>query len=168
MTWLCVRQTFPNAETLIIWQGGTDVIHFVASKDSGLQLSPADVAYPLRKQLMSLLDLIEGNLGEMVARGTGAGWKVYLVTYYPMSIEKACAQLGLELDAQRGQVIDSYLSALNERIRRAVKQHGAGLIDVAAIGEELKSDAGNHFDCNHLSQHGNARVSGLVAESLGR
>jgi lysophospholipase L1-like esterase len=160
------REIFPNAENIILWEGGVDLIHFVAGSDPNLQWNPADEGYPLRDQLADVLDKVESNLSAMAGLAQAAGWNVYLVTYFPISTANACPLFSFELNPQQAQAVDAYFHSLNERIRSAASNNDCVLIDVAAIGSQLQSDPANYLDCNHLSDQGNALVADQIAKAF--
>lgn len=161
------RKLFPNAETILIWEGGTDLIHFVAASDGSLQWNPLDENFPLREQLSNVLNRIESNLGDMIRAARDTNWTPYLLTYFPMRTDRTCLLFSFELSDQQANAIDAYFNSLNERIRSAAATNGVTVIDIAAIGNEIEENEANYLDCNHLSGQGNTLVAAQVTRVLG-
>lgn len=163
------QRIYPNAHTLLYWQGGADVIHFIRDHDPFLFHSPNDADYPYADVLADQFDRTQGNLETVIEGARRSGLDVFVATYFPIREDFAwCKALLLDviLPAQARRAND-YIAALNERIRAAAAQGGATLVDVAAIGDELQSDASNYINCNHLSAAGNAIVADVFFETLG-
>ncbi|MCO6435595.1 MAG: SGNH/GDSL hydrolase family protein [Phycisphaerae bacterium] len=158
------QRLYPNARTLLFWEGGADVIQYIREHDPLLLHSPLDADYPYTAELVDQLDRTQAHLEDVVQRAKDAGLEVFIATYYPIREDFAwCKALLLDviLPAQARRAND-YIAALNERIRAAAAEGGATLVDVAAAGDELQSDIANYANCNHLSAAGNA----LVAEAF--
>ncbi len=166
---LLEAETFPNAHTLLYWQGGKDVLSFVQRFDPLILLSPLDPDYPYSNQLGDTLDQAQTNIRQAIETAQQAGLDVYVATYYDLSPDTgSCdpALAGVLLPSQAVRV-NQYVALLNERIRLAADQTGATLVDVAAIAEEPMADPANYADCRHLSTQGNRIVAGLFARAMG-
>lgn len=162
------RAIFPNADVLIYWQGGTDVVDFVEARDSELRFLGDNLDPQLRAEFDAELNQIWENIAAAVAQARAAGWTVYLVTYYPLAAGVRCPLVALdELRPEEATVLDGYLEELNERIRAVAADGAATLVDAADVGETLLNDPANYLDCNHLSASGNAQVAELVAAAIG-
>jgi len=151
---------YPNAHTLLYWQGGARLVDFIRKVDPLLLLSPDAAGYPYVDELEQVLDDIQDRIEDAIAAGRRAGWTVYVATYYPLpSFIITCEPLLLDLmlpgQARNG---NAYLARLNERIRQAAARQSAVLVDIAAI-EGLAADPEHYVDCNHLSNEGNRIVA---------
>jgi lysophospholipase L1-like esterase len=156
------RGIYPNAQVLLYWEGGDDLVEFVKDKDPLLLLSPGDQNYPFATQLNDKLATLQTNIEQAISMAQNAGWKVYVATYYPLEENKPCKALPLPLLlAPQAINANAYVIKLNERIRQAAANRSATLVDVATIAESLKSDPANYVDCNHLSDQGNELVADL-------
>jgi lysophospholipase L1-like esterase len=154
---------FPNAEVLLYWEGGTDLIDFVADVDPFVIRSPNESDYPYSRQLDDKLDDIEATIVAAIESAQDANLRVYVATYFPLRSGADCptAPLHLLLPAQAERA-NEYVELLNERIRDAADAGGAAVIDIALLGDTLLDDSNNYFDCNHLSAQGN----GIVADAF--
>lgn len=162
------RGIFPNAHTMLYWQGAGGLVDFVGERDPLLAFDPTASDYPFAAELNAKLDQVQGNIESAVAAAQAKGWTVYVATYFPFRDGIGpCSPLPFELILpQQAIQANRYQDLLNARIRTAAANRGAGLVDVAAIGDELRVDPANYFDCNHLSATGNARVADLFIEAL--
>jgi lysophospholipase L1-like esterase len=159
---------FPNADTLIYWQGGTDLVDFITSRDPELQLLAEPADSDLRAALEAELTRIGENIAAGVELGRTAGWTVYLATYYPPAPGLPCPVGESEvIRPEDAPALDAYVDALNARIRTVAADSGATLVDVADLGEALLANPLNYFNCNHLSALGNAQVAEWIAETVG-
>lgn len=159
---------FPNAEVLLYWQGGADLVDFIQEVDPLLLFSPNDADYPYTARLESFLDDVQGNLIAALEAGREAGLRVFIATYFPLREDVSLCDaspfgLLLPLQAQRA---NAYTALLNERIRNAAATARATLLDVADQGDTIAADRANYFNCNHLSSEGNAIVAEVFAEAL--
>lgn len=164
---LIVDGIFPNAHTLLYWQGGADVIAFLREMDPLLVISPDVAAYPFQEMLDQRLDQVQFNNEAVVQLGREAGWNVVLATY-PLrpQIPLSCEALPIPLMLPEQVVIaNAYTRRLNERIRQAADNTGAVLVDVAAE-ERLSENPLTFVDCNHLSEFGNRVVAELFQAVL--
>lgn len=160
------RDLYVNATTLMFWQGGTDLIDFILSRDPLLLRSPTDSDYPFSTQLDSELDRIQAEIEAAIFAGRSAGLNVLVATYYPLPDSSLnCAALFIPiLTAAQSVRANQYVNMLNDRIRLAALSNGARLVDVATLlGSTLRGDPRFYFDCNHLSAAGNDRVAQLFA-----
>lgn len=161
---------YPNARTLIIWEGGNDLVDFVVRKDPLLVLTPQTADPEFRQALGERLDGIQASLESMARAGAAAGLRVYLANYPRrprVLINCGALPLGVATPLQAANA-NLYLDLLNERILAAAANTGAGLVDVYSLSDTLEASLGNFFDCNHLSSAGNKLVAEVVAQTLGR
>lgn len=166
---LIQRGVYPNARTIVYWQGGTDVIDFVLGRDPLLLFSPDDVNYPYAEALGRQLDETQENIERAIDFADGTGWNVIVVTYFPIPQNvPRCDALFLDviLPAQAANA-DTYVERINERIRLAALAGRADLVDIAALDNVLLADSDNYFDCNHLSATGNQIVAQSIADAIG-
>jgi hypothetical protein len=167
---LLSRGIYPNAKTLLYWEGGADIIAFMREFDRLLLISPLAPDYPYSTQLADKLDQTQANIEAAIAEGQMAGLTVYVGTYFSLRETTArCDALPLEVILP-GQAhnANGYVSLLNERIRQAAINRGATLVDVAAADDVLHADDANFVNCNHLSEKGNEIVAQLFFEALDR
>jgi len=158
---------FPNAHTLLYWEGGGDVVTFLRRVDPLLIHSPSSPDYPFRTGLTRTLDEAQSNIEAAIAAGQNAGWSVYVATY-PLrpTVPLPCDALPVPVMLP-GQVTiaNAYTELINERIRLAAVNAGAVLVDVAA-DDGLKGRLGTFVDCNHLGESGNAVAAEVFAAAL--
>jgi hypothetical protein len=162
------NEIYPNAEVLLYWQGGKDVLEFVQSRDPLLLLSPNAVDYPFAAALETTLDTTQANIEQAIALGRRAGLDVYVSTYYYFNTQTGQCRptvLGVLLPDQQARVTQ-YIQLLNERIRQAAANAGAVLVDVGAQAETIVADPANYTDCNHLSEKGNQIVAGIFETAI--
>lgn len=157
---LLERELYPNAKVLLYWQGGDDLIRFIKDRDPLLVYSPNDENYPFKNDLESELDTIQNNIEQSIALGQNAGLKVYAATYYFLMRNMQCkpAILGILVGTQADHAND-YIVKLNERIRQAVQNRDAVLVDVETQALFFLEDRNNYHDCNHMSDRGNRIVA---------
>jgi lysophospholipase L1-like esterase len=158
---------YPNAQALLYWEGGDDIVEFVRNRDPLLALSPDDPDYPYAAALEDKLDQVQAHIEQAIQTAQNAGLKVYVATYYSLKGNESCRPLPTDflLDSQ-ADTANAYVPRLNERIRRAARNRNAVLVDVASVAETLRQDPANYIDCNHLSSQGNAAVAGLFAAAI--
>jgi len=159
---------YPNARTIVYWQGGTDVIDFVLRRDPLLLWSPDDVDYPYTEALAQQLDETQVNIERAIDLADGERWNVIVVTYFPIPQNvPRCDALFLDviLPAQAANA-GRYVERINERIRLAAFAGRADLVDIAALDNILLADSDNYFDCNHLSATGNQIVALRIADAI--
>lgn len=160
---------YPEATTLLYWEGGKELNEFIQENDPLLQSSPSDPDFPHDTELSAALDEVQANVEDAVLEARFQGLTVFVATYYPLAPEvEVCEPLPFNVllpeQAERG---NAYLSELNATLEFAALRSGATVIDVAAIGEELKQDSANYANCNHLSAQGNQRVAEVFAGAIG-
>ncbi len=163
------REIFPNAEVLLYWEGAKDLIDFIEDTDPFLLVSPEDAAYPFTQRLTDALDEIQANIESAIRIGQDAGLRVYVATYFFLpagSLDCDMALLNILLPRQAANAND-YVARLNERIRQAVGNRGATIVDVAAEDAALRADPANYYNCNHLSTEGNRIVAEAFARVIG-
>lgn len=162
------RRLFPNAHTLLYWEGAAELIDFLQEKDPLLALSPDHPAYPYGAALAARLDETQASLERALAAGRDAGLTVYAATYFFMpsgSLNCEPLLLGVLLPGQADNA-NAYVALLNERIRAAAAAQGATVVDVATLDASLRGSAANYHNCNHLSAAGNEIVAGLFFDVI--
>jgi len=167
---LASRRIFPNAEVLLYWEGGNDVVDFMQEVDPLFLLSPDTALYPYSKRLTETLDDVQANIEAAIRVGKGAGMQVFVATYFNLKeFSLNCDMLLLDvlLPAQADNA-NVYVTMLNDRIRQAAANEGAVLVDVAAQAAALQADPANYFNCNHLSDRGNEIVARVFLDSINK
>lgn len=164
---LLSAEFYPNATTLLYWEGGNDVVTFLKESDPLLLLAPSAVNYPLTEKLTIVLNTAEANIGAAIKAGQEAGLDVYVATYSPRPLAiLPCKPLLIPLMLpEQAAHANEYTVLLNERIRRAVGQTGAVLVDVAA-DSQLANNPAFWENCNHFNEQGNSIAAGLFAAAL--
>jgi hypothetical protein len=159
---------YPNAHTLLYWQGGGDIVDFMIDVDPLLLLAPDSDLYPFASRLDEVLDEIQANIEALIETAKDAGWSVYVATYYfGREALGPCENLFLDtILPSQARNANVYIGLLNERIRLAAANTGAVLVDVSSLNDVLRSDKANYFDCNHLSAQGNGLVAELFRDVL--
>lgn len=76
------RDTYPNAHTLLYWQGATAIIDFIEEQDPFLIYSPMDADYPYPSELDALLDDIQADIESAIDQAHDAGLTVYIANYF--------------------------------------------------------------------------------------
>ncbi|NLX05510.1 MAG: SGNH/GDSL hydrolase family protein [Phycisphaerae bacterium] len=168
LTGLLADGIYPNAETLLYWQGAAGVIDFIRRVDPLLLFDPGGADYPYSGSLDEELDSVQASIEQAIETAQEAGLEVVVSTYYyliPSVGQCDPAPLGVLLPGQAANA-NRYVDRLNERIRLAAQAADVTLVDVAAIGDELLAEPGNYFDCRHLSVQGNERVAELFLSAL--
>lgn len=165
---LLETEQFQSAEVWLYWEGGNDIIEFIQDRDPFLLFSPDSQDYPFADALARQLTEIQANVESAISTLRGAGLEVYVATYFSVRESLAeCPPLPLDiLLPLQAEHANAYMVRLNESIRLAVSAQGAFLVDVALKDKELRSDAANYFDCNHLSVQGNEIVAGVFADVI--
>ncbi len=165
---LLATEIYPNAQALLYWQGGTDLVDLIQELDPLLARSPNDGDYPYVDELADELDRIEDNIAEAIGIGRNHGLDVYVATYFPMrEAFGGCPALPLDVIVPgQAQRANAYTELLNERIRSAARDAGAALVDVADEGARITADPEHYENCNHLSAAGNAIVAEVFADAL--
>lgn len=162
------RHLFPNAHTLLYWEGAAELIDFLQENDPLLVFSPTAAGYPHAAALAARLDETQAEIERALATGRNAGLTVYAATYFFMpSVSLNCEPLFLNV-LLPGQAANAnvYVGLLNERIRAAAAAQGAILVDVATLDASLRGSAANYHNCNHLSAAGNEIVAGLFFDLI--
>jgi hypothetical protein len=159
---------YPNAETLLYWQGGADIIDLIRQVDGLLLSSPIESDYPYSERLIETLDRIQTNIEAAIAEGQRAGLSVYVATYFSLREATAqCDPMFLQvIQPSQAHNANGYVSLLNERIRQAAMNTGAVVVDIASVDGILQADDANFLNCNHLSAKGNEIVAQLYLEAL--
>jgi lysophospholipase L1-like esterase len=159
---------YPNAQTLLYWEGGNDVLVFVRDHDPLLILSPEAADYPYKAEWTAALDTTQANIEQAIRMGRQAGLTVYVATYFDMTEQVgACkpALLHVLLPGQ-AELVNQYVRSLNGVIRQAAAAEGAILVDVAAQAATIAADPGNYANCDHLSAQGNRIVAGIFRQAI--
>lgn len=162
------RRLFPNAHSLLYWEGAAELIDFLQANDPLLAFSPMAPAYPHAAALAARLDETQAAVERALAAGRDAGLTVYVATYFFMpsgSLNCEPLFLGVLLPGQADNA-NAYVALLNERIRAAAAAQGATLVDVATLDATLRGSAANYHNCNHLSAAGNEIVAGLFFDVI--
>jgi lysophospholipase L1-like esterase len=164
---LLTQGLYPNAQILLYWEGGDDLVKFARTLDPLLLFSPNDPEYPYTTQLNSKLGNVQANIEEAIQTGKKAGLTVSVTTYYFLEPNIPCKAMPLSvLLPEQADKANAYVIKLNERIRQAAKNQNALLVDVETIGDTLRQDPQNYYDCNHLSATGNELVAGLFQNAV--
>ncbi|MBI4717884.1 MAG: SGNH/GDSL hydrolase family protein [Planctomycetes bacterium] len=156
---------YPNAQVLLLWLGGTDVIRFIRQYDPLLLRSPDDPDFPFTAELTAALDATQANIDAALELAGARSLTAYVATYFPIRSDlQSCDALFLRFivpaQADRANV---YINRLNDRIRSAAADAGATLVDIAAV-TDIAADPANYHDCNHLSTAGNELVAARFAD----
>jgi lysophospholipase L1-like esterase len=161
---------YPNADTLLYWEGGADIIDLIGEVEGQLVFSPTVSGYPYWGPLTETLDRIQTNIEAAISEGQTAGLTVYVATYFSLRESTAqCDPLSLHVILpSQAQNANGYIWLLNERIRQAAMNKGAVVVDIASADAVLHADDSNFLNCNHLSDKGNEIVARLFAEALGQ
>lgn len=162
------RRLFPNAHTLLYWEGAAELIDFLQENDPLLVFSPTAPSYPHAAALAERLDETQAAIERALTAGRDAGLTVYAATYFLMpSVSLNCEPLFLNvLLPGQAENANAYVSLLNERIRAAAAAQGATVVDVASLDASLRGSAANYHNCNHLSAAGNEIVAGLFFDVI--
>jgi lysophospholipase L1-like esterase len=161
------NQQYPNATVLLYWEGGNDLVNFVMMVDPFLLSSPSAIGLHDRRRLSDRLAGIQADVATAIQVAKAAGLKPYVATYFPVGADQPCPASPLRrLGADQAARANEYVDMLNERIRKAAREGGAVLVDIAALGASLTADPGNYHDCNHLSSQGHALVAQAFRTAL--
>lgn len=165
---LIVNEIYPNAEVLLYWQGGNDITEFIREFDLLLLFSPDEPGYPFAEALIRQLDETQEDIESVIEAAQDVGLDVFVATYYFVQEDFGiCDAFPLDLVLpEQARKANEYLLRLNERIRAAAANSGATLVDVASLDETIRADSANYFDCNHLSEQGNAIVADLFSDTI--
>lgn len=158
----------PNADTLIYWEGGNDIIDFIQERDLLIALSPADPNYPFEAELQQQLDATGANIRAAIQAANAAQLQVYVASYFfiPEQIFDCNATPLDVIFPGQARVANAYQERLNQVIRDAAAAENATLIDIAALDDTLRADLANYENCNHLSAAGNAIAAQHIADAL--
>ena len=162
------QKRYPNATTLIYWEGGNDLSEFIQQNDPLLLSSPAGPDFALETKLQTALDETQATIAEAIMEARSNGLTVYVATYAPLGpgIQSCNALLFDLLFPAQATNGNAYLDELNRRLVQVAATNGAILVDIAAIGDELRSSSSNYENCNHLSEQGNERAAREFAAAL--
>lgn len=162
------RRLFPNAHTLLYWEGAAELIDFLQENDPLLVFAPSAPGYPFAAALAARLDQTQAAVERSLAAGRDAGLTVYAATYFFMPAGSLnCEPLFLNvLLPGQAENANAYVALLNERIRAAAAAQGVTLVDVATLDATLRGSAANYENCNHLSAAGNGIVAGLFLDVI--
>lgn len=158
----------PNADTIIIWEGGNDVIDFIQAHDPLIAISPNDGLYPFSDDLQQQIDATTANLINEIGAARTAGLNVFIATYFfiPEEIFDCNATPLDVIFPGQARVANDYTERLNQAIRDVATAQQATLIDIAALDATLRGDLANYENCNHLSAAGNLIAAQRIAEVL--
>lgn len=165
LTGLLQGGIYPNATTLLYWEGGGDVVGFLRDADPLLLLSPAFDDYLYADELENVLDSAQADIQAAIETAQASGLTVYVATY-PLRPQTLlpCEALPITIMLPGQTVLaNEYTMRLNERIRLAAEATGATLVD---IEDAVPSAAVDWFDCNHLGPQGNALVAEAFAAAI--
>ena len=159
---------FPNADVWLYWEGGNDAVRFVGENDPQLQFSPDAPDYPFASEWSAQLAETQLNIESAINMLHEAGKQVFVATIVPVESNTAdCPPLeGSSMSSQQADVANGLILQLNEAIRAAVDGESAIHVDVAAVGDELRSDPAHYTDCNHLSEKGNEIVAAVFLNAI--
>jgi len=159
---------YPNAHTLFYWQGAGGLVDYITEVDQLLLLSPNDPDYPHTQQLNDKLNNIQNKIESVISSAKSSGLTVYVATYFSTpEIIAPCEPLLLNtILPVQARHANHYIDLLNERIRAAVDNQSAILVDVASRNDTLLADPENYYDCAHLSEKGNQIVAQLFFEII--
>jgi hypothetical protein len=73
-------RVYPNAEALLYWEGGVDIIDFMRQVDGLLLFSPQASDYPYSTRLTETLDQVQANIETAISEGQSAGLTVFVAT----------------------------------------------------------------------------------------
>lgn len=165
---LIAWEIYPNAHTMLYWQGGADIVDFFGDVDPLLLLDPDGESYPFESRLNDTLDEIQENIEDAIETAQSAGWAVYVTTYFSTREEIGpCENLfGDTILPSQARNANTYIGLLNERIRLAALNTGATLVDVSSANDTLRNDEANYYDCNHLSTEGNAIAADIFRDAI--
>lgn len=154
---------YPNAHTLLYWEGAGGIIDFITQVDGLLLRSPNDSGYPYTSQLNERLDNIQTHIESAIQAAQEKGLKVYIATYFfsPEIIARCDRLLLNTILPLQARNANAYIELLNDRIRKAASNKSATLVDIAAADATLRADNANYSDCSHLSTAGNTIVADL-------
>ena len=159
---------FPNAEIVIIWEGGNDLIDFIQQRDPFIAVPPESPLFLFGPQLAELLAHVQANLVQMIAASRNAGATPILVTYFFIPedpIDCGLSPLPTLLPAQ-AITANGYVERLNTLIRDVGASETVAVVDVAALDAALRADIANYTNCNHLSANGNALAADMIGEAV--
>ncbi len=159
---------FPNAEIVIIWEGGNDLIDFIQQRDPFIAVPPDSPLFLFGPQLDDLLAQVQANLAQMINASRNAGATPILVTYYFIPenpIDCGLSALPTLLPAQ-AVTANGYVERLNTVIREVGASETVAVVDVATLDAALRGDIANYTDCNHLSANGNALAAEMIGDAV--
>jgi len=159
---------YPNATTLIYWEGGNDLTEFIKDNDPLLISSPTDPDFSDAQDLATALDQTQTNVEAAIAEARIKGLVVFVATYAPLAPRTAeCGALPFNIlipgQAENG---NAYVDELNAVLVLAGARNGATIVDISAIGDELRASSSNYENCNHLSEQGNQRAAQEFADVI--
>ncbi|MFC1889948.1 SGNH/GDSL hydrolase family protein [Thermodesulfobacteriota bacterium] len=159
--------TYPNADTVLYWQGGAGLIDWIEENDSYLLISPIAPIYPLKDELADLLDHIQDNLMHTIHNIKDAGKTPIIGTYhFPLAHKTPCdpSPLGF-LTETMARHVREYTVLLNGKIYELADVEGIEVADVASTGG-LNWNPDNFHDCLHPSAQGNELIAGIWYETI--
>ncbi len=159
--------TFPNAHTVLYWQGAAGLIDWIQENDRFLLFDPLSPYYPYSEELEEQLGNIKNNIVAAVGMAQGSADTVYVANYfYLVPWVSPCDAFGSPLGPGLVEKADHYTQLLNEKIQEAVTETGALLVDINGELGALNDDPANFIDCNHPSGAGNELIAGVFHQVL--
>ncbi len=161
-------EKYPNATTLLYWEGGNDLTQFIQANDPFLLTSPDEPDFPYEEAFSEALNQTQAIIEAAIADARNAGLDVFVATYFPLAPGiSMCDALPLKFSlpeqTENGNV---YVDFFNERLHSAAQNAGATIVPIARHGAMLTADPDHYEDCNHLSETGNAIVAELFADTI--
>jgi hypothetical protein len=161
---------YPNANVWLYWEGGNDVVSFVQVNDPHLQYSPDDPDYPFALEWSAQRTETQLNIELAINMLHDAGKQVFVATLAPVdSNTDVCPPLvGATMTSQPAEVANGLILQINESIRAAAAADGesAIVVDIAAVGDELRADPAHYINCNHLSEQGHEIVAAAFLSAI--
>jgi len=159
--------TFPNAHTLLYWQGGAGLIDWIQETDPYLLFDPLSPYYPHAGELAEQLGNIRDNIVAALEMAGGSVEHIYVANYFDLvAWVSPCDAFGVPLGPGLVEKANHYTQLLNEKILEAAAETGAVLVDINGELGYLGGDPANFIDCNHPSGAGNALIAGVFHEVL--
>jgi len=159
--------TFPNAHTLLYWQGAAGLIDWILETDRFLLFDPLSPSYPYAAQLEERLTNIQNNVVAAVEMAAGSVDAVYVADFFDLlPWISPCDTFGAPLAPGLTVKANNYIQLLNEKIHEAVSDTGVTLVNIHGELGALHNDPANFIDCNHPSGAGNELIAGVFLQAL--
>ena len=159
--------TYPNAHTVLYWQGAAGLIDWIEENDPWLLISPTEPLYPHKEALADLLDHIQDNLRYTIQNVKAAGKTPIIGTYFHvMAHVSPCDASPLNfLTETMARHANDYSDLLNEKIYELADEEQIDLADIASTGA-LHYNEDNFANCNHPSAQGNEVIAEIWYETI--